>query len=85
MISMASVFDKRGKSDGGGLSLLAVNNRNGPNLYQKKKENLLVRIKAKIKILAELYFGDEILSYIHPSIEDRIENIRRLEEQESIA
>ena len=43
-----------------------------------KKEHLLKRMKRNVHALFELYFGEEILSYIHPPLEERIERIRAL-------
>jgi Zn-dependent protease with chaperone function len=43
-----------------------------------KKESLIKRLKRNIDALFELYFGEEILSYIHPPLEERIERIRAM-------
>jgi len=43
-----------------------------------RKRSLLNRIKNRIEILIGFYFGNEIISYIHPTLEERIEIIKTL-------
>ncbi|MBW2589107.1 MAG: M48 family metalloprotease [Deltaproteobacteria bacterium] len=61
-------------------SLLFLNGKDDNKIDNKKKLKYLQRINMNIKIFSELYFGDEILSYIHPTIEDRMANLRKLSE-----
>jgi Zn-dependent protease with chaperone function len=42
------------------------------------KESAFRGLKRNLKTLFELYFGDEILSYIHPPFEERIERIKAI-------
>ena len=40
---------------------------------------LINKVIGKIKILNEFYFGDLVISYIHPSVDERIERIKAME------
>jgi Zn-dependent protease with chaperone function len=45
---------------------------------EKMEESLIDKSIGKIDAFFELYFGDEILSYIHPPLEKRIERIKEI-------
>lgn len=45
-----------------------------------KEESFYKKLKINIDGLSELYFGDKILTYIHPPLGERIERIKAIEE-----
>ena len=58
-----------------GSHLVASPAKKGDTGADDKAKSVFKKIKRKIDVIFEFYFGDEILSYIHPPIEYRIEKI----------
>lgn len=58
-----------------GSHLNASPPKTGDTRDNDKEKSVFKKIKRKIDVIFEFYFGDEILSYIHPPIEYRIEKI----------
>ncbi|MGD0917113.1 MAG: M48 family metalloprotease [Thermodesulfobacteriota bacterium] len=69
--------------DGTGLSLTGSHHGNADE-GEKKQESVLRRLKGNMGTVFELYFGETILSYIHPSLEERIEKIRAIGESSDL-
>jgi Zn-dependent protease with chaperone function len=64
----------------GGLGTLKLTRSNGQTEEKDegKKESFLKRLKSNLDLLFEIYFGEDILSYIHPPVEERIQRIRAM-------
>lgn len=70
MAVSVSVTEIRGSA----LGLIAEGEANGKT-SSKRKKSLLRKLRKNIGTLFEMYFGDEILSYIHPTLNERISRI----------
>ena len=50
---------------------------NGDTDFAQAK-SIFGRVKQNFNVLFQMYFGEEILSYIHPSLEERIKRIEAM-------
>jgi Zn-dependent protease with chaperone function len=75
-INSLRIISGVGSEGGLGFSAASVNSESTEQTSEA--ESIFKKLKQHIETLSELYFGDEILSYIHPPLEERIERIRAI-------
>jgi Zn-dependent protease with chaperone function len=67
-----------------GLGLKTINNV-ATEIEEYQKKSFLVKLGKNINLLFQIYFGDKILSYIHPPLELRIERITAIAKMQAEA